>query len=63
MSKLLDRIEELWCVHMHTATMWPFKGRYQCGVCLREFPVGFEARSERRPAVPFAGAEVAARRA
>jgi hypothetical protein len=65
MSKMLERIEELWCIHMHTATMWPFKGHYQCGVCLRQFPVSFEAAQmpERMPAVAFAQAHVAARRA
>ena len=64
MSKLLNRIEELWCINMHSATMWPFKGHYQCGVCLRQFPVDFEVgeRPERHAAVAFAAPEVVARR-
>jgi len=64
MSKLKNRIEELWCIHMHSATMWPFKGHYQCGVCLRQFPVAFEAleRPERSATMAFGAPEVFARR-
>ncbi len=42
MKKILDRVEEIWCTSMHARTMWPFRGHYTCGVCLREYPVPFE---------------------
>ena len=42
MTRLLDRMEELWCRYMHDHAMWPINGRYLCGVCLREYPVQFE---------------------
>lgn len=38
MKRFLNRIEELWCVHMHEKVMWPIRGHYFCAVCLREFP-------------------------
>jgi hypothetical protein len=43
MKRLMDRIAELWCSYMHRSTMWPIQGRYRCAVCLREYPVPFEA--------------------
>ncbi len=51
MRELRERIERLWCAHMHTATMWPIHGKYRCGTCLREYEVAFEApESELAPA-------------
>jgi hypothetical protein len=46
MKRLLDRIGELWCINVHRSTMWPVRGRYRCGVCLREYPVQFEGLHE-----------------
>jgi hypothetical protein len=46
MRKWVDRLERLWCARMHGRPMWPVRGRYQCAVCLREFPVEFEMRHE-----------------
>ncbi len=43
MRRLIDRIEELWCIHMHGSVTWPFRGRYRCSVCFREYPVRFES--------------------
>lgn len=43
MKRLLDRIGELWCINVHRSAMWPMRGRYRCAVCLREYPVPFEA--------------------
>jgi len=43
MKKMLEWIEEFWCVNMHNSeVMWPYRGRYQCRVCHREYPVSFE---------------------
>ena len=42
MNRLLDRIRELWCIHVHRSAMWPVRGRYRCAVCLHEYPVPFE---------------------
>jgi hypothetical protein len=39
---LIDRFGELWCIHTHASVMWPFRGRYRCSVCLREYRVRFE---------------------
>ena len=46
MKRILDQIEELWCIHMHAGVMWPFRGRYQCRTCLREYPVRFETEGD-----------------
>ena len=56
MSKWVDRLERLWCARMHGRPMWPVRGRYQCPVCLREFPVQFEAvrQCERQVMAPRA---------
>ena len=43
MKRILERVEEIWCMSMHGQTMWPFRGHYHCGVCLREYPVQFES--------------------
>ena len=43
MRKWLDCVERFWCARMHGRPMWPVRGRYQCAICLREFPVQFEA--------------------
>ena len=37
-----DRISELWCRRMHSRAMWPFRGRYVCRQCLREYTVTWE---------------------
>lgn len=55
MQEWMERIEKLWCEHMHTGVMWPIHGRYRCGTCLREYEVPFELPEElpaRRSAVP-----------
>jgi hypothetical protein len=38
-----NRIAELWCKKMHNQAMWPMHGKYICPVCLREYPVAWEA--------------------
>lgn len=48
MRNVIERIEQLWCENMHTATMWPIHGKYRCGTCLREFTVGFNPVGELR---------------
>ncbi len=66
MRNLLERFEEFWCRNMHGQPMWPSRGRYQCRVCLRQYPVRFETAVEEhgpRRANAFAVATVAARRA
>lgn len=50
MKQLLERAEKFWCRKMHGEPMWPSRGRYQCRVCLREYPVLFE-RTRREPAL------------
>lgn len=66
MKKILDRVEQFWCENMHGAPMWPTHGRYQCRVCLREYPVPFEITEDdampRREAA-FRATTVVARRA
>ena len=42
MKHLLDELGKLWCIHMHVDMMWPFRGRYHCRVCRREYRVAFE---------------------
>ena len=32
-----------WCQLMHPDPMWPVNGEYQCRVCLRRYPVAWEA--------------------
>ena len=58
MRDLINRIETIWCEHMHTTVMWPIHGKYRCGTCMREYAVGFEAierpPSEHRASAPFA---------
>ena len=49
MKRLLERVEEFWCMNMHGQPMWPSRGRYQCRVCLRQYPVRFEASVEEGP--------------
>ena len=65
MRKWLDHVERLWCARMHGRPMWPVRGRYQCAVCLREFPVKFEAAQHRVEGreQPFAAPRVVAREA
>lgn len=41
MKQLLNQVEELWCHAMHKDVMWPVRGEYRCGVCLRSYPVPF----------------------
>jgi hypothetical protein len=42
MKNWMERLERFWCAKMHGRPMWPVHGRYQCAICLREFPVAFE---------------------
>jgi hypothetical protein len=66
MKKLIERVEEFWCVNMHGKPMWPYRGRYVCRVCHREFPVRFERAEEdagRPHETAFATAAIVARRA
>jgi hypothetical protein len=51
MKRMIDRFEQLWCRSMHAQAMWPFRGRYRCQVCLREYPVTFESVAQHSPAV------------
>ena len=46
MKRFLEEAGRIWCIHMHTGVMWPFRGRYRCRTCLREYPVPFEPRRE-----------------
>ncbi len=48
MKQLLERVGEFWCRNMHGQPMWPSRGKYQCRVCLREYPVPFEVSAEDR---------------
>jgi hypothetical protein len=52
MKRILDRIEEFWCLQMHSGVMWPIRGHYICRDCHREYPVSFEAKrnAAQRPA-------------
>jgi hypothetical protein len=59
MRDLMNRIETLWCEHMHSAVMWPIHGKYRCGECLREYAVGFEG-IERRNVEPRRAAPIVA---
>jgi hypothetical protein len=64
MSQLLERVEQLWCMTMHTGTMWPMNGRYVCRECLRAYPVPFEADlAKPRRENAFVPSGVAVRRA
>ena len=55
MRNLRNRLEQLWCEHMHASTMWPIHGKYRCGTCLREYPVEFERQSDPRSSVFISG--------
>jgi hypothetical protein len=48
MHNIIERIEQIWCENMHTATMWPIHGKYRCGTCLREYRVAFDEVAEMR---------------
>jgi hypothetical protein len=49
---MMNWISELWCKAAHSQPMWPIHGKYICSKCLREYPVAWEAGSERpAPAV------------
>jgi len=50
MKQLLGQLGELWCTTMHTSVMWPFRGKYQCGICHREYAVPFEEVADGEPA-------------
>jgi hypothetical protein len=65
MRKFWERVEELWCMTMHSGTMWPMNGRYVCRECLREYPVPFEAKLVAKPRreTAFVPSGVAVRRA
>lgn len=41
-------IGKTWCRRLHGKPMWPIHGRYICSRCLREYPVYWERRVERR---------------
>jgi hypothetical protein len=43
MKRLVEKIGEFWCIHVHQSAMWPVKGKYRCSVCLREYAVVFES--------------------
>ena len=43
MKQFVELIRQFWCINMHSGVMWPYRGHYQCRVCLREYPVPFEA--------------------
>ena len=45
MSKLVDRLSQMWCESMHPTPMWPIHGRYQCPQCLRTYDVGWANES------------------
>ena len=47
MRQRMDQLKQLWCRQMHAGAMWPFRGQYRCRVCLREYPVAFEAHHHR----------------
>jgi len=46
LSERLERLGDLWCEVMHTTTMWPIHGHYECATC------------GRRHRVPWAGLPV-----
>jgi len=46
MNNWMERIAEFWCASMHGTPMWPARGRYECRVCHRTYPVRFEAAEE-----------------
>jgi hypothetical protein len=62
MRDFMNRIEELWCTNMHSNVMWPIHGKYRCGSCLREYPVGFEADDRREMSSPPVRASLIAAR-
>jgi hypothetical protein len=64
MRKILQQVQKFWCINMHGELMWPFRGRYMCRVCLREYPVPFAAQMvETRHQPAYVSASVAIRRA
>jgi hypothetical protein len=41
-AKWLVKLGDIWCHYMHTSSMWPIHGHYQCGECGRRFLVPWE---------------------
>ena len=39
LSERLERLGDLWCEVMHTTTMWPIHGHYECATCGRRHQV------------------------
>ncbi len=62
MQELMERIEKLWCEHMHSGVMWPIHGRYRRGTCFREYEVPFELPEGRTAASTAATPSLAAAR-
>jgi hypothetical protein len=42
-NSLVSAVGASWCQLMHPDPMWPVNGHYQCRVCLRKYPVSWEA--------------------
>ncbi|PWT97860.1 MAG: hypothetical protein C5B51_30600 [Terriglobia bacterium] len=39
---MFKQIAEYWCRAMHSRTMWPINGHYECQQCGRVFPVEWQ---------------------
>lgn len=46
-SSFCSSLGEMWCQAMHSDTMWPVKGEYQCKTCLRKYRVAWEPSNEK----------------
>ena len=44
------RLSVLWCRLMHSAPMWPIRGRYQCRICGLSYPVPWAGQNMVPPA-------------
>ena len=38
-SERMNWLGDLWCEVMHSSTMWPIHGHYECAICGRRHPV------------------------
>lgn len=43
----MKKLGDVWCVVMHSESMWPIHEEYQCRTCGRRHPVPWAAATQR----------------
>lgn len=47
---MIEKCRKLWCRYFHEGVMRPHCGQYRCAVCLRSWPVPWEASTVKQQA-------------